>query len=189
MVVNNGGLLGGAGTLSSVTVSPSGAIAPGNPLGTLTMSGGLDLAPGAEMDYELDTPTTSSLISSSSLSLNGQQFTDFNFLETANFRPGAYDLIETGSPISGSLGASTSGTINGDPASLSVQGGNLVLTVVPEPGTLALLAAGAVALLACGWRQRLSTTAKQTTFDRPGDPAGLSSPSQPSSANAARWAA
>ena len=52
VTVNSGGLLGGTGTLSSVTVGPSGSIAPGNPLGTLTLSGGLVLESGAVMDYE-----------------------------------------------------------------------------------------------------------------------------------------
>ena len=96
------------------------------------------------MDYDLDTPSTSDEISCGSLALNGQQFSDFNFVPTANFVPGVYDLIAFGS-YSGSLGASTTGTLDGYPATLEIQGNDLVL-MVPEPSTLALLLAGAVAL-------------------------------------------
>ena len=99
------------------------------------------------MDYELDTPPTSDevFMPSGLSSLNGQQFSDFNFTPLAGFGPGGYTLIDAGS-ISGSLGASTSGTIDGYPATLAIQGNDLVLNVVPEPSTLALLAAGTVGL-------------------------------------------
>ena len=72
------------------------------------------------------------------LTLNGQQFSDFNFTWSANFGPGIYALIGFGSS-SGSLGANTSGTIDGYPATLAVQGNDLVVNVVPEPSTAALL--------------------------------------------------
>ena len=62
-------------------------------------------------------------------------------------------LIDAGS-VSGLLGASPTGTIDGLSATLSVSGSDLVLTVVPEPGTLALLAAGLLGLLAYAWRKR-----------------------------------
>ena len=65
------------------------------------------------MDYELDTPSTSDEIDAcGNLTLNGQQFSDFNFTWSANFGPGNYDLIDFGSS-SGSLGTNTSGTIDG----------------------------------------------------------------------------
>ena len=79
------------------------------------------------------------------LALNGQQFSDFNFTPLAGFGEGTYTLIDAGS-ISGSLGSGTSGTIDGFQASLAVHGDNLVLNVVPEPGTLALAGTGAVSL-------------------------------------------
>jgi hypothetical protein len=80
------------------------------------------------------------------LGLNGQQFSDFNFTPLDGFEPGAYPLIDAGS-INGSLGANTSGMIDGLPATLAISGNDLVLTVVPEPGTLALFGASAVGLL------------------------------------------
>ena len=71
---------------------------------------------------------------------------------------GAYDLIVAGSPPSGVLGTSTSGTIDGYAASLAVQGNDLVLTVVPEPSTLALLVASAVGLAGYTWRRSVAGT-------------------------------
>ncbi len=49
-----------------------------------------------------------------------------------NINTGGYPLIAAGS-ISGSLGPRTSGTVNGFPATLGIQGNDIVLNVVPEP--------------------------------------------------------
>ncbi len=75
MTVQSGGILSGTGSLSSVTVTPSGQLAPGNPLGAMNVSGSLNLELGAVMDYDLDTPSTSSevLMPTGELILSGQQ--------------------------------------------------------------------------------------------------------------------
>ncbi len=153
VTVNSGGTLGGTGSLTSVTIYAGGNIAPGDSLGTLSVGGNLILSAGAVMDYELDTPSTSSMISCGALTLNGQQFSDFNFMPSANFALGSYPLIAFGS-TSGSLGNSTSGTIDGFPATLAVEGNDLVVNVVPEPSTAALLATGLFGLIGWKWRQR-----------------------------------
>ncbi len=93
------------------------------------------------------------MISCGSLTLNSQQFSDFNCTPSANFGRGSYPLIAFGS-MSGSLGSNTSGTIDGLPATLAVQGNDLVVNVVPEPSTLALFAAGVLGLVGWAWRQR-----------------------------------
>ena len=125
-----------------------GQIAPGDALGTqMNVSGNVSLAAGAVLDYQLDTPSTSDMLVCGSMSLNGQQFSAFDFTPTANFGPGSsYDLIAFGSS-SGNLGTTTSGTIDGLPATLSLQSNELVLTVVPEPGTLALLGIATAGLI------------------------------------------
>jgi autotransporter-associated beta strand protein len=148
VTVNSGGILTGTGSLTSVTVNSGGQLAPGDAPGTLTLSGSLTLLPGAVMDYELDTPLDSDevLMPTSRLVLGGQQFSDFNFTPLAGFGPGTYTLIDAGS-ITGGLGANTTGTIGGFSASLAVQGNDLMLNVVPEPSTLALLVAGAVGVV------------------------------------------
>ena len=153
VTVNSGGILGGTGYLSMVTVNSGGQLSPGDAPGILRLSGSLVLEAGALLDYELDTPGTSDMISCGSLVLSGQQFSDFNFTSTANFEPGTCDLIAFTSS-SGSVGANTSGIIDGLPATLAVQGNNLVLNVTPEPSTLALLAAGVIGLAGYGLRAR-----------------------------------
>ena len=134
-VVVNGGTLGGTGYLSSGTVNAGGTLAPGDPLGVLNVSGNLVLAAGAAMDFDLDGVPTDDEISMSSgtLTFNGQQFSNFHFAWTDGFGPGKYTLINA-DLITGL--ASTSGSIDGYPATLAVQGSDLTLTVVPEPSTL-----------------------------------------------------
>ncbi len=153
VTVASGGTLGGTGSLSSVTVSAGGQLSPGDAPGILNISGSLTLVRGAVMDYELGTPTDSDevLMPSGMLALNGQQFSDFNFTALGGFGDGDYTLIDAGS-TSGSLGAITCGTIDGQTATLAVQGGNLVLTVVPEPSSGALLLATITGTIA--WRRR-----------------------------------
>ena len=190
VTVNSGGTLGGMGNLGSGTVSAGGQIAPGSPLGTMHFSGGLVLAAGAQMDYDLDLPGTSSIISCGNLVLGSPlQFSSFDFTTTTNFQQGTYYLIEANSLPGGSLGTSTSGAIGDYSATLAVQGNNLVLKVVPEPGTLALLAAGAIGLVGYGWRRRKARLAKPTAIDQQDTPPTLSFRPHSSPASAARRAA
>ncbi len=170
VTVNSGGTLAGFGYLSTVTVSRSGAISPGDPLDVMSISGNLDLATGAMMDYDLDTPLTSETIDCGRLALGSPLgFSNFHFDHTSNFGPGAYDLIQstTTLPSGVLLSGDTSGSVDGMPAQLSVSGNELVLTVVPEPGTLVLLVSGAIGLAGYGWRRRRAArTSKPVTFDQ-----------------------
>ena len=107
------------------------------------------------MDFDLDGLPTDDMISmpSGTLTFSGQQFSNFGFTWTAGFGPGTYTLVNAKS-ISG-LGSNLSGSIDGLPATLSVSNNNLMLTVVPEPSTAALLGAGVVGLIGWAWRRRL----------------------------------
>ena len=110
------------------------------------------------MDYDLDGVSTDDEIAmpSGSLTFSGQQFSNFGFTWTNGFGQGTYTLVNAQS-ISG-LGSNLSGSIDGLPATLSVQGsGNnqdLVLNVTPEPSTFTLLGVGATGLMAYVWRRR-----------------------------------
>ncbi len=134
----------------------------------MQLSGSLTILSGAIMDYDLDTPLDSSEVymPTGLLVLNRQNFSDFRFAPSGGFAPGSYMLIDAGS-VNGTLGANTSGTINGRQASLAMQGNDLVLTVVPEPGALSLLAAGASRSLASGLASKaLQTLALNRAIDR-----------------------
>jgi hypothetical protein len=90
---------------------------------------------------------------SSTLVMNGLQFSDFSFMPQDGFGPGTYTLIAASS-IRGSLGDNVSGNVNGFDASISTDGGNLLLTVVPEPASFVLLGIGAAGLLGYSWQRR-----------------------------------
>ena len=151
VTVQDGGTLSGIGSVGSVTVSAGGQIAPGDApgsIGTLTFNGNLTLNSGAVLDFDLASPSRSDMISmlSETLTLSGQQFADFNFSPEDGFGEGTYTLINATS-IQGSLGSNLTGTIGGRTAWLSTSGGNLVLTVVPEPSTLILVGIATIGLI------------------------------------------
>ena len=159
VTVNSGGILGGTGNLTQRHGRRRRAASPGLFAGRLESQRQLGLGSGAVMDYELDTPSASDLVlmPGGQLILSGQQFGDFKFTPSANVVPGSYALIVAGS-VSGVLGTSTSGTVNGYPATLAVQGTDLVLNVhaTPEPSTFVLLAVGTLGIAGYGLRTRLA---------------------------------
>jgi autotransporter-associated beta strand protein len=156
-IVNNGGTLGGTGTMGRVTVNAGGHIAPGigTSIGALTLGANLTLNSGAKLDLDLSSPVSDRVLLSGGLTLNGQQFSDFNFNPLAGFVQGTYTLIDAAS-VSGSLGTNTSGAIDGlwSTLSVSTSTGNLILTVVPEPSTLALLFAAVAGASGYAFRRR-----------------------------------
>ena len=172
VTVNSGGTLGGTGSLTSVTVNAGGQSCPGRFAGRLEPQRQLDLASGAAMDYELDTAFDRATMSRchGPTVLNGQQFSDFNFTPLAVFGPGSYDLIDAGS-ISGSLGANTSGTIDGYPATLArarQRPGAELSRPNPPRSRCSLRGRRACSATVCGdvqrdEQQRLSINHKKTT--------------------------
>jgi hypothetical protein len=161
VTVQYGGSLGGIGSVGAVTVNSGACITPGDTagaIGSLTLGGNLSLGSGAILAFDLGPASASDKIAMSSflLSLSNQQFSDFVFTTHADFGPGVYSLIDAGS-IQGCLSGNLSGTIGNRDASISISGSNLILTVVPEPSTLALfgIAAG-LSLLGLKWKRRFA---------------------------------
>jgi autotransporter-associated beta strand protein len=147
VVVNPGAILAGTGSVGSVTVNSLGHIAPGvSAVGTLTNTG-LTLNSGAILDFDLASTSSSDLISMSTsiLALYGQQFSDFHFTALDGFGAGIYTLIDAGA-ISGDLGDNLTGYIGDYSATLSKSNNDIILTVVPEPGTWLLLATACIGL-------------------------------------------
>jgi autotransporter-associated beta strand protein len=140
-------IMGSGNILGNVIASSGSHVSPGNSAGTLTLAGNLTLNDGALLDFELASTSNSDMISmsSSTLYLNNQDFFDFNFTALSGFGQGTYTLIDAGT-ISGDLGNNLTGTIGDYSATLSKSGSDLILTVVPEPGTCMLLAAACLGL-------------------------------------------
>jgi autotransporter-associated beta strand protein len=160
----SGGNLGGTGTITPSGVSSGNAvaIASGGTLNQSVVSGGLgistltftllpeatvNLLSGAKLAFDLGVTGVNDQvdITGGKLTLNGQNFSDFNFTIISDFTgTGTYDLISTDSSgdILGSLGTSI-GTVGGHDASLSVVNAqDLELTITPEPSTWNLLLGG-----------------------------------------------
>ncbi len=173
--VSDSGLLGGNGYIinggtNGVTLNSGGKLSPGasaGAVGTLTVnlgSGGLSISSPVNavntqsLLFDLATPASSdkvSLLGTSVLKIGtGKlEWDDFAFNlpgGPGSLAGGTYTLFDSSQLISGSLGSSLSGTLDGKLATLSLADGgkDIVLTVVPEPATLGLLAIGGLGLLA-----------------------------------------
>ncbi len=87
------------------------------------------------------------LLSGGALNIgDGLDFNAFDFTLLSGFGPGTYVLFATDTEILGTLGV-VSDELNGYDSTLSKSGNNLVLTVIPEPGAVALMF-GSVAFFA-----------------------------------------
>ncbi len=165
ITVGPDGALAGSGTFGlggNITVSLGGRLSPGNSAGTLTFNlgtgGSLDISainPGS-MDFELGTTSDMILLSSGGLNIGAGllEFDDFMFTEFGGFGMGDYVLFDTTTAITGSLGTNVSGAIGAYTGTLQFADGtnDIIVRVVPEPATGALMLGG-LALLA-GRRRR-----------------------------------
>jgi autotransporter-associated beta strand protein len=106
VAVNSGGTLGGTGIISgAVTVQNGGALAPGNPLGTLTVSNNLTLAAGSTTFVQVQhSPLTNNVVKISGTLTEGGTLNVTN-IGVANLTSGdSFKLFNAGS-YSGSFAA------------------------------------------------------------------------------------
>ena len=108
VTVNNGGTLGGTGTITvGVTVNNGGHIAPGNSVGTFNVAT-LTLTSGSVLDFEFNSNPANDLINvlnSGGLTLNGGGFNLYQEgTATAWSTAGTYDLISYSGALGGSIG-------------------------------------------------------------------------------------
>jgi autotransporter-associated beta strand protein len=157
--VASGATLAGGGSIltannGSVTVQTGGSIAPSitSPLtfslsgGSLDISGAVALANSQSLVFGLNQDAGQNsevVVNTGNLNIGSStlEFNDFQFFTLSPFTtPGTYTLFHANTPIIGTLGANTAGFVNGLQASIAIQGNDVILQVVPEPNSLALLA-------------------------------------------------
>jgi len=142
VTVNNGGALGGTGSVASVvTIASGGTVAPGAGVGTLTL-GSLTLSAGSGLAFEFNsTPANDKIIVSTSggLVINGGAF---SFLsegtQNAWGTNGTYNLISYGGAIGGSgIGSlSTANAAPGKQYTFGTSAGWVTLTIA-DSGVIA----------------------------------------------------
>jgi len=170
--INSGAVLGASDSAVNATIGGTTAIASGGFLGTLNstadrlnfsgatasvlnISGAVAASSSASLIFQLGATgiNDSFQLTNASGSLNIGSGTlnwdDFSFSTLAGFTGvGTYTLFDTGAAIVGTLGSTLSGAIGGSTGTLSILNGqDLILTVVPEPSTWALLTTGLVATI------------------------------------------
>ena len=147
--------LKGTGTvLGSVIMSAGSKLSPGASPGTLIISDGLDVsaavaaASSSALVFELGTVSDRVSLDFGQLTIGtgGLGFNDFVFSNSGGLAIGSYTLFDTKLPIIGTMDSGNlSGALpNGFSGTLGFgDGGNdIVLTVVPEPGSAVLLLGG-----------------------------------------------
>ncbi|NBW96298.1 MAG: PEP-CTERM sorting domain-containing protein [Planctomycetia bacterium] len=153
--VTMGGLLSGTGTLGPVVLS--GTLAPGVGIGTLT-TGTLTWNGGAVALFDLATGTTSadlvSILGDLRKGSGGAYRFDFQGGGAWNgSQPSIYTLLTwSGTTDFSALDFTSTNLAAGLQGQFQVSGNSLSVVVVPEPATLALVAAGG--LVAGGMRRR-----------------------------------
>ena len=159
--VQTGGTLSGNGTIAAdLYITGSGKLAPGTSPGTLTVTGTtLDFSDAVSASnsqtfaFELGTTSDRVNLTTGQLGIGTGvlEFDDFTFTETSGFGPGTYTLFDSTQDVFGTLGASLSGTLVGTlvgTLSLADTNNDIILTVVPEPGSATLILGGLAMLVA-----------------------------------------
>ncbi len=171
VTVASTGVLSGGGHIGGVTtIAGGGHLAPGDGVGTLTLSNGLTLASGAILDFQLGTMSDRLLLTGGTLTgPAGFGGLTLNLADAGGFVPGTYTLFDfvTGGTLTSSFDATDfafgtliAGTTPGD-YSIALVGNTLVLTVagaaIPEPATDAAIC-GVLALAGTLLRRRSART-------------------------------
>lgn len=169
-----GARLGGSGTIGdgvgAITATLNGKLAPGNSAGTLTfnlgtgkldITGAITLTGTAALEFELGATSDLVKFTSGGLTIGTGllEIDDFLFTGLAGLAEGDYVLFDSDTPITGTLGANLTGVIApGFTGTLQFADGtnDLLLHVVPEPGSVSALIAGLGMLL--GFRRSRKAT-------------------------------
>jgi len=148
VTVSSGATLGGSGTLGGAT-TVSGIVAPGNSIGTLTIAndviwnGGASASSETDWKFELGENDISDLLVIEGDWIKGSG-TAYRFDFSGSDNVGTFTLVEwEGTTSFSAFDFSYINLGDGLTGEFSFEGSSLQFTVVPEPGTYALLGLGA----------------------------------------------
>ena len=137
IAVNNGGTLGGNGTVGNTTINAGGTLAPGNSIGLLTVQGSLVFTAASSYMVEVSPANADRTNVTGTATLGGATV-------NANFAPGTYvekkyTILSAGS-VNGTFGSFVNSNLPGGfKSSLSYDANNayldLALIFVPPQGT------------------------------------------------------
>ncbi|OYV06756.1 MAG: hypothetical protein CFE26_04605, partial [Verrucomicrobiales bacterium VVV1] len=122
--ISSTGTLGGTGTIGGA-VTCHGSLAPGNPVGTLTLSNGLTLTPTSTLNYELGTLSDRTNVTGN-LTLAGT----LNITAAPGFAPGSYTLFTYTGTLTDEVGLQIGTLPAGFEATLSTATANQVRLIV-----------------------------------------------------------
>ncbi|MBM3860783.1 MAG: PEP-CTERM sorting domain-containing protein [Verrucomicrobia bacterium] len=141
VTVRSGGTFGGNGFVANLTIN-AGGLSPGNSAGTLTV-GDLTLTNNPTLIFDLG--TASDMVIVTQLKWTGLMETNWFILRDAGgLTENIYTLFQA-TTLNGALGAGTNFTNiagTGRYGSLFIEGNDIKLTVIPEPGSAMLVGAG-----------------------------------------------
>lgn len=160
-IVVNGGIFAGIGTVitnnQTFDVESGARLDPGASPGLTINTGSSELNIGSAISggntgalvFALDTPASSDRITLTGGTLNigsgNLGIDDFEFTTLGSFGNGSYTLFDGINAITGTLdSANLTGTLSGRDITLSMENGgtDVVLTVIPEPGSVPLMLGG-----------------------------------------------
>jgi fibronectin-binding autotransporter adhesin len=168
-----GARLEGVGTvgdgIGTITAAINGKLAPGLPAGTLTMdlgAGTMNLAGAVTgvgtgaLEFDLGPVSDMVFLNTGTLTIGTGvlEFDDFLFTLLSGFTEGDYVLFDGNSPINGTLGPNVTGSLSPNfmgTLQFANGGNDLVLRVVPEPGSIGGLVAGVGVLIGLSRRRKL----------------------------------
>jgi autotransporter-associated beta strand protein len=148
ITVQNGGTLGGTGSLKAVTLTAGAILAVGNSPGTMTFDGAVLLSPGSTNLMEIFTSGFDVMkgAATNKLTLAGVNLFDFAGNTVTN--GATFTVFQNWGSIVNSNAVFTGINMGaGQGVTVDITGGTGVVTVIPEPAVVGLLSLGAIITL------------------------------------------
>lgn len=159
VIVNNGGAFGGSGSSAGTTiVNAGGTLAPGTSTESLVIGGNVNFEPDSILEIELgglsQGITYDLLQVQGNISL-GSSVLDVSLIDLFMLDENQqFDIVEIGGSLAGTFGGLDEGSLVGNYNGINLfitytagSGNDIALYTVPEPASIALLAAGGLMLL------------------------------------------